>query len=562
MAEPDTIDKRQPPSLPIPEKEYAALRSWYLARLRKSALEESIGGNLTPFALIRADRAVIERLIAEKTAEQSRGTQPRSKASSARHEAIVETGAGGILSLLDHVSLKKSAMAAGISLLLAQIVPIAALLLVAGLKLNNPEDVQLLKLLMAAAIIMCSLLAIAWSLLFYHAVGNRLARLRDIMTPIAQEVGAFGGTKAANELHAVEELCASLAKALEQAVERETAIADFATEVLISLDDSGTIMAASPSIVKLWGYQPEQLKRRPLIDIVYSEDADRTERAIATACGADGKAELESRITCLSGETKDMLWALEWSPTHRLLFCVAHDVTPQKEIERLKQEFLAMISHDLRTPLAAILGSIQLLEALLSKGEEKLNDRSRQLLTASEHNAQRLLSLVNEILDAEKLSAGKMVMDFAACNLADIANASMESVRGFAEQQDVTLHSSLPSAMVTADSGRLVQAIVNLLSNAVKFSPKGGTVSALIEPGPKFVLLKIQDEGQGIPDKFRDQVFGRFQQLKSHGTLPGSGIGLSICRDIVRAHKGEVGFDSTEGKGTTFWIKLPAAQSG
>ncbi len=458
---------------------------------------------------------------------------------------------------LERMSLTKSICLSVLISCTLQIIPLCLLADIAAR--TSPEAPSAILWLTILSIAMCLICPAVLCVLLSTLVFGRIGRLNRYLTRKTDVISERGDEQAQNEVMALEDLTYNLSHALDEAIERETAIADYSPNLLVSLDRNGCILAVSPAVAKLWHYRPEQLLGVSIKDITFQDDVDKTQRAIDTACAGDGKAELENRILCGNTQKLDMLWSLEWSATHRSLFCTATDITARKEIERLKEEFLAMISHDLRTPLAAVLASIQMLEALLTAGEENLSDRSRNLLSISQTNIQRLLGLVNEILDAEKLSAGKLVMDFAMCDIAEVVKTSIESVQGFAEQEEITLDWHADKVLLRADSGRLVQAVVNLLSNAVKFSPKGSTVKVTAHHDDKYVVIKITDQGPGIPAKHKTHIFERFQQLGVASGLPGTGLGLVICRDIVKAHNGEVGFESQAGKGSTFWIQLPTA---
>ncbi|HEY9733242.1 MAG TPA: PAS domain S-box protein [Drouetiella sp.] len=244
---------------------------------------------------------------------------------------------------------------------------------------------------------------------------------------------------------------------------------------------------------------------------------------------------------------------------NRLLIHIK-DITERKEIEKLKQEFIAMISHDLRTPLTSIGGTLTLIQEGIY-GE--ISDGGNKRVTDAQRNVERLINLVSDLLDLEKLEAGKLTMEMSPCNVSDVIDSSISSVKSYAEQKGIALHAASGGAEISADHDRLVQVLVNLISNAVKFSPVGGNVYVSSERKEDFVILSVKDEGRGIPKEFQDSIFEKFQQVASGDAKRsmGTGLGLAICKAIVESHNGKIGVDSDGKTGSTFWIRLPAVES-
>lgn len=237
------------------------------------------------------------------------------------------------------------------------------------------------------------------------------------------------------------------------------------------------------------------------------------------------------------------------------------DVSERREIERMKKEFVSTVSHELRTPLTSIRGSLTLL-AVGAMGV--LPDQVKKVVGIAERNTIRLIGLINDILDIEKLEAGKLDMVMENTPLTNVLERSEQAVSAFAANNGVTLDIQPTPLVVHADGDRLVQVIVNLVSNAVKFSPKGAavTVSAQEYPGG-FVEIQVIDRGRGIPEAFKNRLFQRFQQVEASDAKKkgGTGLGLAICKGIVEQHGGSIGVESEEGRGSCFWFRVPIAQS-
>jgi PAS domain S-box-containing protein len=237
---------------------------------------------------------------------------------------------------------------------------------------------------------------------------------------------------------------------------------------------------------------------------------------------------------------------------------VIEDVTARREMDRMKSEFTAVVSHELRTPLTSIRGSLGLiLGALATSLPEKVKD----LLEIAQTNCERLVLLVNDILDVEKFGAGQMRFDMRDAPLAAVLLQAVEANEGYARKFNARIEVAHVDAAwrVTTDPDRFIQVMSNLLSNAAKFSPPGGVVKVWAERAGGDVRILVRDHGPGIPDEFRGRVFEKFSQADSSATRKkgGTGLGLHIARQFVERMGGRIGFESEAGKGATFWIELP-----
>src|SRR5580698_478559 len=233
--------------------------------------------------------------------------------------------------------------------------------------------------------------------------------------------------------------------------------------------------------------------------------------------------------------------------------------TERKRLERLKDEFVSTVSHELRTPLTSISGSLGL---LMGNAAGNLPHAMARLLAIAHTNSQRLVRLVNDILDIEKMDAGKVVFNFSRVEFPPLVAQAIEANRGFAEGYGVRIRleeASTAVADVRADSDRLLQVVTNLLSNAIKFSPADHEVVVALEKGTDMVRLTVRDHGPGIPVDFKPLIFEKFAQADAGAARQkgGTGLGLSIVKQIVDRLSGEVGFADAPGGGTIFHVQLP-----
>ncbi|MGC1278401.1 MAG: ATP-binding protein [Xanthobacteraceae bacterium] len=242
------------------------------------------------------------------------------------------------------------------------------------------------------------------------------------------------------------------------------------------------------------------------------------------------------------------------------------DISQRYALDRMKDEFISTVSHELRTPLTSIRGALGLLSSgSLSETNEKANNLLRIALT----NSDRLVRLINDILDLERIQSGREPLGFRNVQLADIVKQAIEDMQPMADAAGVQLIHDSTKVEIAADPDRLLQVVTNLLSNAVKFSPPNSPVSVMLRPGVTGVILSVIDHGRGIPADKLETIFGRFQQVDASDSRQkgGTGLGLAICRTIVLQHTGRIWAERNPVRGSTFRIFLPyhpapAAASG
>lgn len=242
----------------------------------------------------------------------------------------------------------------------------------------------------------------------------------------------------------------------------------------------------------------------------------------------------------------------------KLIWSIIEDVREQKRVERLKQEFISTVSHELRTPLTAIAGSLSLVKSgvLGTLPPEVLN-----LVTIAHDSSQRLTLLINDLLDMDKLIAGKMTLALQKLDAAQLIERAVRENQPYADKYSVQLNYVGPTnpILVTADEQRFIQVMTNLLSNAAKFTADNSTVEISVETLEDHLRICVRDQGMGIPPEFQDKIFSQFSQADASDTRRrgGTGLGLAISKRLVEMMNGHIGYETTQGQGTCFYFDLP-----
>jgi signal transduction histidine kinase len=246
------------------------------------------------------------------------------------------------------------------------------------------------------------------------------------------------------------------------------------------------------------------------------------------------------------------------SGSEPLLVGIFRDVSERAEVDSMTNELVSTVSHELRSPLTAIKGVMGL---ILSGAAGDVSVKALQMVEIAQRNADRLILIINDILDLDKIKDGAMVFDNTETELIEAVNDSIEAIVGFLDRFEVQLDVDVQDEGLISniDPNRIVQVLVNLLSNAIKFSPEGGHVTVQLKQHGRLNRISIIDNGEDIPVSDQTSLFGRFMQVgsKNRAATGGAGLGLSIVKAIVESQGGKVSFESQEGLGATFHVDLP-----
>ena len=345
---------------------------------------------------------------------------------------------------------------------------------------------------------------------------------------------------------------------------RMRAIVENITDGIVTVDVYGNLETFNAAAERIFGYSRGEAVGRNvkvLLPSAYHAEIDDLLLDLRTGGGSRPAAhprEIEGRR--YDGSTFPLEFALSEIDIvgQRKFIGIARDMTERRKVERMKMEFVSTVSHELRTPLTSIRGSLGL---IVSGTLGALPDRIRDMVQLAHKNTARLIGLVNDILDVERLESGVMKFEDEKVRIADLVRSAVEDNRGYATEFNVTLSlkEPVPDVRVRGDGLRLAQVLANLISNATKFSPPGETVEISVRQEDYVVQIAVTDRGEGIPEHARSTIFERFTQGDASDSRRkgGTGLGLSIVRIIVERLGGRVHFESKEGVGTTFFVDLP-----
>ena len=349
--------------------------------------------------------------------------------------------------------------------------------------------------------------------------------------------------------------------ALRESEQRFRAVFDDAAIGMLVVDRERRIVRANPSLGELLDVPARDLAGRSVQDIL--EPSVNFSMLDELFAGAREGYRREQRLRRFDGT---MMWGAvtvsvmrdaEGRPRHAV--GMIEDITERKEVERLKDEFVSVVGHELRTPLTSIRGSLGLLDGGLA-GD--LGDEARDMVRMALDNTNRLVRLVEDTLDLERMQAGAGDLELRPVPVQELADAAVGVVQRLTDEAGLVLATEIEALNVSADPDRVVQALTNLIGNAVKFSPEGGTITLAVRRRGRDAEFSVRDEGRGIPPEKLEAIFERFRQVDSSDRREkgGTGLGLAIAREIVQRSGGRIWVESEPGQGSTFSFTLPIAR--
>lgn len=405
-----------------------------------------------------------------------------------------------------------------------------------------------LNIAIAAGLGVSFALMISNPLAHVRANGKRLSNRQPLLPPL----------KDSAEFSKLDSLLHATSASLKEALLRNEELLQNAADTIISLNEKGEILSINMFGMKLLGFEMNELIGRSIFDVVVPDQCLDADTYLRNTIESAKTAVFELQLVDRLGVLIDTRWSCYWSDQHEKIFAVVHDISEQKRLEELKEDFANMISHDLRSPLMAMHNSLSLI-VMGVKGE--VSEQSKADLRRGLANIDHLMQLVNDLLDFKKLKAGKIQLEKEKFNLREAVLTACDLLSGFAEERTVQICPSNNALDVVADKQKMIQVSTNLISNAIKFSPPNETVYIDYQNVTGGFELTVRDRGRGITEENRIRIFEIFEQGSVADEKQGTGLGLAICKLIAEAHGGKVwaesGEESQESRGSVFRVFIP-----
>ncbi|MBS1955320.1 MAG: PAS domain S-box protein [Cyanobacteria bacterium SZAS-4] len=325
---------------------------------------------------------------------------------------------------------------------------------------------------------------------------------------------------------------------------------------LLVVDREGTIQLTNRKTARIFGISSEDWVGCSLLDLFEKQAPESFSTFLEDVKNRGGAIELESKASL--GPSIPIELSLTEFPisNNAALLATVMDITERREFQRLKQELIAMVSHDMATPLA----SVQLaLEFIASKNLDELTEGDLNLAKKAEKSVGHLVKLVDDLLTVERLESGKIDLVPEWFPVANLLEESADLMQDFATSKEVTLKVQSTDLNLFGDESRLKQVVMNFISNAIKFSPPQGTVALAAVAKDGAIHVSVTDQGRGVPKSEQQLIFQRFHQVEKDDAKKkgGRGLGLAICKALVEGHDGRIGVFSENGNGSSFWFSIP-----
>jgi PAS domain S-box-containing protein len=333
---------------------------------------------------------------------------------------------------------------------------------------------------------------------------------------------------------------------------------DNASDLVQRVTPGGSYQYANQAWLTTLGYAASDLPHLTIADVLHPVDLSSFEAQLDEVMQGGPAVRLETRFVSKDGRVITVEGNVNCqfeggSPVATR--GIYRDISDRREVERLRDRFVSVVSHEIRNPLSSLQCSLEL---VLSSYHERLPEDALDLLNIALSSSRRLIRLTNRLLDAERLAVGQVKPDLSACSMAVLMQCAADEMRGLATKNHIRLEVT-GEGIAWADPDRVVQVLTNLIGNAIKFSPADSVVRLFCAPDGEFLRVGVQDQGRGIPSDQLERVFQRFTQVQASdaSVLGGAGLGLSIARRIVVDHGGRIWVESEEGHGSTFLFTLP-----
>lgn len=372
------------------------------------------------------------------------------------------------------------------------------------------------------------------------ANSNRFARGEELLP---QVLGS-------DEFAQLDETFHSMVASINALTEREKAVFRNTNDLIFVLDGTFRVTFINDASRSMLGIAPENL-----LQVSVVEWSDTIVKSLEKCVELENFT-FEEMLKGAEGQVAEVEISAHWSERDRSFYCVGHDIGSRKELERMKQGFLAMVTHDLRSPIAANQLALEMLLEEPKMGS--LSEDGERLIRRILSSDKKLTALINDLLDMEKLNAGQLSLDMELVSFNDLIEESIGLLEPLIKAQKIELKRDDVDTLIYCDSARIVQVVSNIFSNALKVSKPGDTIELRFSETPEESIVSVKDNGPGIPIEFLPMLFEQYTQTGEKSLMKkGSGLGLAISKKLVDLHDGEIVVSTEVGKGTCFEIRLP-----
>ena len=394
---------------------------------------------------------------------------------------------------------------------------------------------------------------------FSNSISRRLSVLEENTVRFAHGTTLHALVGGNDEIRELDATFHRMVAQIEQSRRRQRALTENTADMIFSVSEKMRLSELNDACARLLGYEDDALLGKDVASLVKPDSGKNLQEQFENARQTSNPVTCEVVISSKSAEQIETAWTISWSEAENSWFCVARNIAAQKHLERLRQDFLAMITHDMRSPLTSILSNLQ----MLRKGAYgAVEERSAEKIDIMIGNCRQLLAFINDLLDVDRLESGIFELDPGTVGTGVLFKKALSIVDGAAVSKKIDIHVQAASLEVEADEERIVQVLVNLLSNAIKFSEAGSRIEMTASAnGKDQVEISIRDYGRGISADKLLIIFDRYRQSSSgdaHASS-GFGLGLYICKQLLKAHGSDLTVRSREGEGSTFSFSLKKA---
>lgn len=487
------------------------LRDWYLANMRRHA-HELASEEVTPSERISADKALLEKL---SLGENQQTKEPRN---SSTGNAVVAITTDVIL-------------ACG---------PVAVIAIYAFAGTADFAARSIIALMVGAFV--------AW----LQACLRNKTRLLELELQVKEIVEVDGEVPSIKVVDRLQPMLAER-KEMQQSL---NLLASCSSYSLFCLNKDLCVLACNATSARELQTKPELLEGKNLLDFIHPDERERFSERFKLAYSPSASEPFEAQMILSTARVMEMRWSVEFSNSGNCFFVRAENISAEKTLQRVKQEFVAMIGHDIKTPLGAVIMNTTALEEGVYG---PISEAAALCVRGIRKSLLRMVALLNELLEYEKTVAGKTVLQKESVRLRELIEDSVTELSAELEHRRIVVKLELTDGSASVDVDKILRVLLNLISNAIKYSPVESVLTIEMVESQNSIEVRITDMGPGIAREYQASIFERFNRIQneSNKTVQGTGLGLPIAKAIVEAHGGLIGIESTPGKGSTFWFALP-----